>query len=104
MLEEYFNEMNRNRREMHDEFTKLCLDPSAVRPNVGDRVVVAIGLIGYGFNWIRQECVVIEEGETSFKVRWQQHGNTHVEWINPNLITDVLPPEATPSSERSETP
>lgn len=85
-----FKDIERSKREKECEFEKLALDPCAKRPKDGDRVVVAVGLIGYGFNWVRQECVVLESGDTSFKVQWKQYSNTHVEWVHQNLITDVI--------------
>ncbi len=91
--EDPFYAFDRERIEKEKQFQKLCDDPSSKIPCVGDRVVVAAGLIGMGFNWVRKEATVLEVGETSYRVQFQEKrldGTPMIQWIHPALITDVL--------------
>ncbi len=74
-------------------FEKLLDIPPACIPMVGDRVVVAVGLLGYGFHWVRKEGKVLEVGDTSYKVRFEKldyKGGPVELWSHWSLITDVL--------------
>jgi hypothetical protein len=62
-------------------------------PSVGDRVVVAAGLLGMGHPWVRVEGVVVECASTSYKVEFpsrEYNGSVPCEWVHQSLITDVL--------------
>ena len=93
--EDFFKRMDENHRKREDEFQRLALDPCCIIPNVGDIVVVAAGLLGMGFDYIRLEAKVLCVGQISYKVRFTNE--THVitgepteKWIHPSLITDVI--------------
>jgi hypothetical protein len=79
-----------------EEFRRLLVDPSATQAEVGDRVVVAAGLLGRGWQWIREEAEVIAVGETSYKVRFvetpEDDGEPTEQWIHPAIVIDVLGP------------
>jgi preprotein translocase subunit YajC len=86
--------VDRGHRKKEAEFERLRIEPSARTPAVGDTVVVAAGLIGRGFDWVRKEALVVAVGETSVKVRFSNrryNGEADEEWVSPVLITDVLP-------------
>lgn len=90
---QHLTSVDRNHRRKDEEFLRLCVEPSSRVPVVGDTVVVAAGLIGRGFDWVREEATVIAVGDTSFKVRWLQlsyKGNVEEQWVHPVLITDVI--------------
>lgn len=79
-----------------EEFRRLCADPSSKVPEKGDRVIVATGFLAMGPLWAREECEVMEVGETSIKVRFLEYQpfggekGSLVKWIHPALVTDVL--------------
>lgn len=79
---------------LDDEFRKLCVEPSLKVAKKGDRVIVAGGLIGRGYKWVRLEAVVLEVGDTSVHVEFKDRayigGRPDRCWIHPCLITDVL--------------
>lgn len=86
--------IDKGHRKKEEEFERLRIEPSARTPAVGDTVVVAAGLIGRGFDWVRKQALVVAVGETSVKVRFSERrigGGADEEWISPVLITDVLP-------------
>jgi hypothetical protein len=86
--------VDRGHRKKEVEFERLRIEPSARIPAVGDTVVVAAGLIGRGFDWVRKEALVVAVGETLVKVRFPEPrfgGGVDEEWVSPVLITDVLP-------------
>lgn len=92
-----FNEdMREYHRKIDNEFHKLCCEPSQKIPKLGQRVIVAAGLLGMGHLWIREEAIVEEVGEVSIKVRFTNYKpfngerGSHELWIHPALITDVL--------------
>jgi len=59
---------------------------------VGDRVIVAAGLLGRGHLWIRKVCTVLEVAETSCQVKYSQENDNWTEWIDLVLVVDTLPP------------
>lgn len=86
-LDEYHDSLN-------SEFYRLYCEPSSRVPEVGNRVIVAVGLLSMGHPWTREEGVVIEKGDTSYKIRLKRidygtHRQTEV-WVHQALITDVL--------------
>ena len=94
-------------KQKHDArntyFDALLANPCTQPVNVGDRVVVAAGLIGFGFKWERLEATVLEKGQNSIKVELEHkhpvNKVNYVMWIHPAIITDVLGPcivEASP--------
>lgn len=85
-----WDSINREREAKDEAFRKLLCEPTPTVAEVGDRVVFAGGLIGFGHNWVRLEGVVLEKGDTSYKVQFEDLGRTHIEWIHPALVTDVL--------------
>ena len=91
-LFDFFREANEHHRIQENEYERLKADiPRKV--NIGDKVIVAIGLLGHGFRWIRQECEVIETASNSTKIRLQEKhldGSFYEYWIDPALIIDVI--------------
>lgn len=92
---EYFRDINRHHESQDEDFRKLLVEPSAKTPSLGDHVIVATGFLGMGFNWIREEAVVLECGDTSYKVQFTDckhivDGTPTVKWVHQALITDVL--------------
>jgi len=88
-----WEEIAREHKMKAEEFRRLLSDTSVKVPEVGDRVIVAAGLVGMGHLWIREEAKVIEVGDTSVKVLFPERGlyGKDVEmWIHPALITDVI--------------
>lgn len=91
----FFDKIRQEREQQKQEFRKLLDDCSDKVPEVGNRVVVAVGLLGHGMPWVRQEADVIEVGEMSYKIRFTTHPKQIIweYWIHPALVTDVLPRE-----------
>lgn len=81
---------------MRDEFCKLAIEPCTAIPKVGDRVLVAAGLLGMGHLWVREECEVLACGDTSYKVRFLNYKpvfepvGSKTEWVHQALITDAV--------------
>lgn len=85
--------------QLKNEFDRLSVEPCMKDANIGDRVVVACGLIGMGHQWVRREAVVIEKGDTSYCVRFKKefsHDDVKEKWIHRLLVTDVLSSSAEP--------
>lgn len=84
-----------NERNMY--FDALLANPCAQPVNVGDRIVVAAGLIGFGFKWERLEATVLKKGQNSIKIELEhKKPGTDVNWelwVHPAIITDVLGPD-----------
>lgn len=94
-----FNDMERIWKKREDQFYKLLIDQCAIIPNVGDTVIIAAGLLGLGFDWVRLEAVVLKVGQNSFKIQFQTEKEFRTsklkeEWIHPALITDVIKQES----------
>jgi len=83
--------INKHHNQLDQEYNRLKQDvPRAVK--VGDKVLIAAGLIGRGHAWVRVEGEVLEVGQASIKVRGKQSysDETWEEWIDPALITDII--------------
>jgi hypothetical protein len=93
--DDYFKRMEKQQAKRKDEFNKLLVDQCCIIPEVGDTVVVAAGILGMGFAWIRKEAKVLAVGQNSYKVQFVDEKDilTHkptVMWIHPALVTDVI--------------
>jgi hypothetical protein len=90
---EVWRSADRHRDQQAQEFLKMLDDCCEERPSPGDRVVFAAGLVGHGFPWVRLEGVVLEVGQSSYKVEWVGRitNDTYTKWLHPALVTDVLP-------------
>lgn len=88
MFDELFNSNPIAR--MFQEYDKLCHDPCMKIPKVGDRIVYAVGCLGIGSPFAREEAEVIEKGDQSYKIRITIKGQTLDMWISSVLVTDVL--------------
>lgn len=92
--DKFFEHAREHHKKMDEEFRRLCAEPCGKVPQKGDRVLIAAGLLGMGYPWVREEAVVMECGDTSYFVQFV-HYKTYDEktyscWVNQNLITDVL--------------
>lgn len=89
---EAINRIDKKHDKMYEEVNRLMADPPKEMPIVGDRVIVAIGLLSRGHLWLKAEAVVKEVGENSVKVECDQYQDKQpwTEWIHPALITDNL--------------
>lgn len=78
--------------EYSREFARLQTDPCCQIPKVGDRVVVAVGLLGLGHLYIREECEVLECGATTYKIQHsgRDEYENWVKWVHQALIIEVL--------------
>jgi hypothetical protein len=83
-------EKDRERRQAM--FNRLLADPCMKIPEINDRVLVAAGLLGMGFDWSRLEALVIAVADASIKVRFDKDHYFREQWIHPALIVDVLGP------------
>ena len=91
MFEFDWDGVSHHHDKLDKELAKLTAEPCMTPFEVGDRVIVAIGLIGHGHTWIRKECKVLEKAATSTKISFKSSlDNEFIEWINNILITDVL--------------
>jgi hypothetical protein len=89
---EQFKKIDDDHKKMDNEIKRLMAEPPKETPKIGDRVIVAVGLLNRGHLWIREEAKVIEVAEHSVKIECQQykHSDPWQEWIHPALITDNL--------------
>lgn len=77
------------------EFEKLACEPCLKSASVGDRVLVAAGPNGRGFEWERLEAVVIEVADTAYHVRYtrkETYPELQEAWVHRFTVTDVLGP------------
>jgi hypothetical protein len=85
-------EMWRRTERRLAEFERLAGDaPRTV--GVGDRVLVAAGLLGRGHEWVRAEAHVLHTSESGVFVRFTRNrldGTPDEEWIHPALVVAVL--------------
>ncbi len=91
-IREQFQNTQRRREQMDDYLSKMQSEPCCQVPEVGDSVIVAVGLINRGHLWMREECEVT--GVTGTCIRVKSVG-TNVykaweEWIDPILVLDVI--------------
>lgn len=95
-LWDVFENAEKEREEIKKEFEKLQADPCLKTPQKYDRVLFACGLLGMGFHWVRKEAIVVECGETSYKLLYPRNPLLlkdepfATEWVHQALITDVL--------------
>ncbi len=88
-----WSEITKHHERQRNEYARLRGGGIVKDVIVGDRVIVAVGLLGRGFTWIRTECKVLEVNDTSCLVRHTDKDYKHnnwEEWIDRYLITDVL--------------
>lgn len=83
-MDEIYDHQRREREELLKLRAEPCLTPIVV----GDRVLVASGLLGMGHLWIRREGTVLECAATAYKVDLGKACGIH--WVHQDLITDVL--------------
>jgi hypothetical protein len=90
-LFEMFEDTRRYHEKLDNAYARLAAN--LVRPEikVGDRVVVAAGLLCRGHIWVRRICTVLEVAENTVHVRCDSDWGKWEEWIEYILITDVLP-------------
>lgn len=86
---EIFKNSDRLHKQQESEYARLRQNPPR-NIKVGDKVLVAVGLLGRGYVWKRKECEVVEISQVSIKVKSDEKYNEWEEWIDPVLITDVL--------------
>ena len=89
-----FDAIDRHHKKRRDEFEKLAMDPPAKSAEVGDRVLIAAGPVGRGFEWERLEAVVLEVADTAYQVRFTKrktiYGESDEDWVHRFCVTDVL--------------
>ena len=96
-IEGFFRRSDEHRNNMEEEYRRLLGDPCLKQPRVGDRVIVAAGLLGRGHLWVRLEAVVLEVASSAYRVRFSgraYNGKEEEDWVVHGLITDVIPSEA----------
>ena len=95
--DEFEKRIHEGHKRLDDDFRRLCMDPCSTAPQVGSRVVVAVGLLNMGHPWIREEGVVVEVGSTTYRVKFNRRyvvgGDEVVKWIHQALIIEVLEQE-----------
>jgi hypothetical protein len=77
------------------EYSKLMQRETVLLPKVGDRVLVAIGILGFGSICARDEGVCIECASTTYKIRFynpEEPDDSPDIWVHQNLILDILEP------------
>lgn len=93
-IAESFRHAEKAADETKQQFEKLNLDRCMEIPNVGDTVIVAAGLLGMGFPWVRYEALVLATGQNSYRVRFLDYEGFRdrvvEQWIHPALVTDVI--------------
>ncbi len=99
-IENMFKDARNHWSKLEEEFRKIIADPSLKNPEQGDTVVVAAGLLNMGHPWIRKEATVIQVGETSYKISFNNYkmygeDKPYEIWIHPRLITDVIKKDKT---------
>lgn len=99
-----FDAIERARQARRDEFEKLACEPCMKSANEGDRVLVAAGPVGRGFEWMRHEAIVLEVADTAYRVRYTDYKSIVndgpvEEWVHRFVVTDVLGPPKTEAVE-----
>jgi hypothetical protein len=100
-LKGVFKDMQDRHRKKEDEIKRLKADmPKSL--SVGDRVIVATGLINGDNELMREECLVMNTVNSASKIRWRKikSRSTFIErlfridywedWVDNVLIVDVL--------------
>lgn len=90
-----FDFIGKYREERKQEYDRLKGGGVYKDVSVGDTVVVAAGLLGRGYIWIRVECEVVQVGDTSCFVKHigEYELDNWQEWIDRFLIVEVVPLE-----------
>lgn len=104
---EDLRDIRKGHNQIEQEFRKLAIEPCGKVPLVGDRVIVATGLLGMGFLWVRKEAVVIETADTSYHLRFKDEVDYKTKmpleiWVHQALITDVLERKPNESLSKSD--
>lgn len=89
-LNEGFKDARKHVSDMNELYEKLRIDPCMTEPEVGNKVIFLPGMINEGHLWIRKEAVVLEVASSAIKIRYDSYGQLKENWIDPNLIVDVL--------------
>lgn len=90
---EYFDNIHKEHNKQEEEYDRLRSDPPKAL-YIGDKVLVALGLLGYGFRWIREKGEIIAIADSSVFIKFER---THIItreplelWIEKTLITDII--------------
>lgn len=88
---EMFGNISKEQNEREEAFRKLQAEPPKLIKK-GDKVLIAAGLLGMGFLWIREEAVIIDVQESAVKAKFKDYwpGQPNEKWIDPILVTDIL--------------
>ena len=94
--------VSESHKKKYDEFERLSQESPKIVEK-GDKVLVAVGLLGHGFEWIRESCEVVDVKGNHSKVKWfDKHkmvnkDDGHVDfgdvweyWIPNALIVEIL--------------
>lgn len=95
--DDFFSRIDDHHAQRRAEFDKLAADPPARSAEVGDRVLLACGAIGRGFEWERVEGIVQEVADTAYRVKFKKDYDKdyHDLWVHRFIVTDVLGPPTT---------
>lgn len=82
---------NNYQNERRNEFDRLSAEQPKT-PKVGDNILAAVGLIGHGFAYIRQEAKVIETSGNNSRIQWKSKycDDIKEEWITNILVIEIL--------------
>jgi len=88
-----FFDFNNNdyKDKIEEEYNRLKGGGIPKNIKVGDKVIIAAGIIGRGFVWVRKQCEVIEVCDTSclVKHKGKYDSDNWEEWIDKFLIVDI---------------
>lgn len=80
--------------QLDAEINRLRNNDSALLPVVGDRVLVAVGVLLRGHLHLRREAVVTEVATSAVKVHCEERPHySWDEWVPLFAITDILAPK-----------
>lgn len=92
---DFHTQMQKEHELKYREYERLRAEcPKSIK--AGDKVLVAVGFIGHGFHWIREECDVLKvAGDSSYitfpsKISDITGKNTWEHWIPNCLIVAIL--------------
>jgi hypothetical protein len=91
--DEFFKRMDERHRQQDEMFLRLCAEPCMDVAEVGDIVLIAGGLLGKGFLWVRLEATVLAVADTAYKVEFDKpfyDGTKDVQWVHRTLVTDIV--------------
>ena len=86
---DFMAQADKHHQQQDAEFARLRQNPPR-NVKVKDKVLVAAGILGRGYVWIRKECEVIAISQSSVKVKCIEKHDEWEQWIDPALITDVI--------------